>query len=406
VIGIIIILYYNDYISLFLGFELQTIPLYILAAKKIQKNYSIEAGLKYFILSSFASSLILFGFSFLYGLTGTTNLIDLNLFLSSLQLFMEFPFFEENLSGVKNFIIFPFLLIFSGLFLKIGLFPFHIWIPDVYEGVPTIITLFFSTIPKIPLLFILIKFLVITVNYYYYFQILILICSLFSIFVGGLGAIFQTRIKRILAFSAIHSTGFFILPLFFVIENPIFSILFSLFYIICYIVLNFGIFAFLLTFRRLDNFLKLKNLLDLKNLFLINLDLIFIVCLLFFISTSIPPFLSFFSKFFIIKIFLFYNYFYLIILILFISAMSSFYYLRIIKLFFFKIKEKNFLKYSFLPFSLIHIFCIFSSFFIHLSGYLWLIGDYIFNDLHNLQNIVYFFQIILTYWIQTLTLIS
>ena len=206
VFGMLLLLSSNDFISFYLALELQSLSLYILASYKQYSNYSTEAGIKYFILGAVSSGLILFGISLLYGLTGLTNFIDINLF---------FIYSFYNLDYIiYGGLITSLILILSGFFFKIGSFPFHIWLPDVYEGVSTITTAFFSLVPKIAILGLLSRFSYIILNSFYFnWSLLFIICGLLSLIIGTLGALAQTKIKRLLAYSAISHTGFLLLAL-------------------------------------------------------------------------------------------------------------------------------------------------------------------------------------------------
>lgn len=141
VLGSLILGSANDLLVFYLALEISTIPLYILVSSKTRSNFSTEAGLKYFIMGSFSSGLILFGFSYLYGFSGLTSFTDFKLFLQ----YVEFS------TNADYFVLFGLLIFLFGLFIKIGIAPFHFWVIDVYAGAPLLVTLFMMTVPKIVL---------------------------------------------------------------------------------------------------------------------------------------------------------------------------------------------------------------------------------------------------------------
>jgi NADH-quinone oxidoreductase subunit N len=329
VLGMLLVISSNDLILFYVGLELQSLPLYILASLKYNRVYAVESGLKYFIMGSVASCLILFGISLIYGVTGLTNFSDYALFCASIQ------GFDYNLvSGIA--------LIFLGVFFKLGLFPFSNWIPDVYEGAPTIITLFFSVVPKIALLniltrFVTIFFIVPNENYFYYF---LLVSSVCSIIYGTLGALLQTRIKRLLAFSTIANTGF--IGLSFCVGNFA-GLVAGHIYFIIYILITFGIFSFILGVRNEDG-LKIKRLSELKGLFFSAPIFCLLFCVNIFSLAGLPPMAGFLSKLLVFYNLVYSDFFFLCIFILLITVISVFYYLRLIRLLFFDILKDTSVK--------------------------------------------------------------
>ncbi len=219
-----------------------------------------------------------------------------------------------------------------------GLFPFSNWIPDVYEGAPTIITLFFSVVPKIALLNVLTRFITIFFaipndNYFYKF---LLVSSICSILYGTLGALLQTRIKRLLAFSTIANTGF--IGLSFCVGN--FSgLVAGHVYFIIYISITFGLFSFLLGIRSEDG-LKVKRLSELKGLFFTVPVSCILFCILVFSLAGLPPMGGFLSKFLVFYNLVWSDFFFLCIFVLLVTVISVFYYLRLVRLLFFDISNK------------------------------------------------------------------
>jgi NADH-quinone oxidoreductase subunit N len=191
-------------ITLYLTIEVQSLCFYILTMSQRNSILSVEASLKYFILGSIASSFILLGSSFIYGLLGTLNFGQIYLILSNIT-------FLDNIAFLNACSI-SFLFIFIGLFFKIGAAPFHLWLPDVYEGAPTNITLFFATVPKLAFLSILIRFIFdVLGDISIFFSNIFLIISILSILIGSFASVQQVKIKRLLAYSSISHIGFILL---------------------------------------------------------------------------------------------------------------------------------------------------------------------------------------------------
>ena len=336
---------------MYVALEVQNLCFYVLASLKRFNNFSVEAGLKYFLLGSFSSSLLLFSISLLYGLFGTLDIFDIYYILLNFN--FEFIYFLVFIS------LFFFL---CGFFFKFGAVPFHWWIPDVYEGSPTPIMMFFLILPKILILFLLIKF------YFYLFifeinlNIFFLFIGLLSIIIGGINAMYQLKIKRFLAYSTIVNIGYIFIALSIFSLESMFS---SIFYLICYIISIFIFFWFLLFYRKYYN-LELNKLFEL-NYLNYNIFLIFFISIVFFSFLGLPPFIGFFGKVFIyLNLLMQQNYFILLILLI-LSVIIGFYYLRVIRFLFFTnntlIEKKNVLFFNvnnvFILFILFNILFIF-----------------------------------------------
>ena len=219
-LGCFIIISSNNLIVLFLGIELSSLSLYSLIALNRSSILSSEAAIKYFVLSTIASGIILFGFSYLYGITGTLSILDISKYLIS---------YDES-----NLYLFSYVLIFIGVAFKFAVAPFHMWLPDVYEGSPLPITNFIASIPKIAFFVLTYRFLednpIINNDN---FSKLLLLLGIFSILVGNLFALAQKKIMRMLAYSGVANAGFIFLGIFSAINNN-FSI--AAFYVISYAV--------------------------------------------------------------------------------------------------------------------------------------------------------------------------
>lgn len=195
-LGLCLLVSSKDFLSLYLSLEIQSLAFYVLASFQRQSAFSTEAGLKYFLLGAVSSGFLLLGISFIYGLTGSTSFDVLS-----------------NLIDNQIFISFSLVLFSLGLFFKLGAAPFHIWVPDVYEGAPTSVSIFFAAIPKLGIILILIRVLHATYNCISIWQILLVGLGLLSILVGSLLALKQNKIKRLLAYSGVSHVGYALLSL-------------------------------------------------------------------------------------------------------------------------------------------------------------------------------------------------
>ena len=203
ILGLMLLVSSYDMISLYLAIELQSLCLYVLAASKKNSSFSTEAGLKYFILGSFSSALLLFGISVLYGCTGTTNFDNFYLLFSGID--------RETFlltAPVEKALIF----IAAAFFFKIAAAPFHMWSPDVYEGSPTSSTIFFAVIPKIALFAVFLRlFQTIFSSFEETFLFALIFFSISSVIVGSFVALRQKKLKRLLAYSSISHVGYMLL---------------------------------------------------------------------------------------------------------------------------------------------------------------------------------------------------
>lgn len=348
--GSFLMLMTDNLFTFYLALEIQNLSFYILASLKRYSNFSTEAGLKYFLLGAFSSSILLFGISILYGILGTLDLEDIYMLLSVEILF---PFFA-NLPLDINLLLFIGVFFFiSGLLFKFGSVPFHYWVPDVYEGSPTVVTMFFSLMPKIVLTFFFVKLYFFFFSFEVeFFSMLFLICGFLSLFVGIFNAMYQYKIKRFLAYSSITTVGFVLVSFSTMTFDGFFS---GLYFIFCYL-FSVALFFFLILNIRKYNLKELNELFDLSLLNNNNILSLFI-CVIFLSFAGIPPLIGFFGKFFIFFSLL-NSYHYLILFTLFLlSVISSFYYLRVIRFIYFtKISESNFYSYFNLNYLFFFIF--------------------------------------------------
>lgn len=331
-LGLMILISSNHFITLYLAIELQSLSFYILTASQRKSILSVEASLKYFILGSIASGFILFGSSIIYLVVGSLNFSNIFLILSNIN-------FLEN-TDLLITIIYGFIFILIGLFFKIGVVPFHFWLPDVYEGAPNNITVFFAIVPKIAFIGILIRFLFdIFSEISVFFEIFFYITSFLSMFLGSLSALQQKKIKRLLAYSSISHVGFILIGF---TSNLLNNIPYILLYIIIYIIMSINLWTSYISLN--INHKPIKYLTDLSALYNINNVISIIIVLNIFSLSGIPPLAGFFSKLFIFFSGIKKGYYSLIFFAVIISIISSFYYLKIIKIIYFeKISKKIFL---------------------------------------------------------------
>jgi proton-translocating NADH-quinone oxidoreductase chain N len=239
VTGMMLVVSSYDLIAMYLAIELQSFCMYIIASLKRESEFSTEAGLKYFILGAFSSGLLLFGCSLLYGFTGTTNYQQLFQIFSTIDKTSELE--------VSNAIILGVLFVLVGMLFKLSAAPFHLWAPDVYEGAPTSVTAFFAIVPKIAILSLVVRLF----SYVFYglllpWQEVLILCAIASMIIGTLGALWQTKIKRLLAYSGIGHIGYMLIG---ISTGSIEGIYATFFYVIIYIIMTVATFSILISIR-------------------------------------------------------------------------------------------------------------------------------------------------------------
>jgi len=321
VLGMMVMISSNDLMVFYMGLELQSLALYVLATFNRDQLKSSEAGLKYFVLSALSSGLLLYGCSLIYGFSGSTN----------------FNIISNQLNSNEYVLTFGIVFILVGLAFKISAVPFHMWAPDVYEGSPTSVTLFFTMVPKIAALTIFIRFLYVPFfNLIDQWQMIIIFLSIASMLFGAIAAIGQTNIKRLIAYSSIGHIGYTLAGLATGSNEGIQS---SIIYISIYVVMNLALFSCLLMLKRNNQYFEdIEDLSGLsKNHPLLSLSLLVIL----FSLAGIPPLAGFFAKFYIFKAVIEQSMYFLAIVGLLSTVVAAFYYLRIIKIIYFdKEKEK------------------------------------------------------------------
>ena len=321
ILGMMVMISSNDLMVFYIGLELQSLALYVLATFNRDQLKSSEAGLKYFVLSALSSGLLLYGCSLIYGFSGSTN----------------FDVISNQLNSTNYVLTFGIVFILVGLAFKISAVPFHMWAPDVYEGSPTSVTLFFTMVPKIAALTVFIRFLYVPfLNLIDQWQMIIIFLSIASMLFGAIAAIGQTNIKRLIAYSSISHIGYTLAGLATGSNEGIQS---SIVYITIYVIMNLAFFSCLLMLKRNNQYYEdIDDLSGLsKNHPLLSLSLLVIL----FSLAGIPPLAGFFAKFYIFTAVLEQSMYFLAIVGLLSTVIAAFYYLRIIKIIYFdKEKEK------------------------------------------------------------------
>jgi len=322
ILGMLLMISSYDLIIFYLGLELQSISLYILASFNRTNVKSTEAGLKYFVLSALASGLLLYGCSLIYGFTGSTN----------------FETISANLKEINTGAVFGIVFILVGLAFKVSAVPFHMWTPDVYEGSPTSVTSFFALIPKIAALSVFIRFMFVPfINVMSQWQTIIIFLSIASMILGAVAAIGQNNIKRLMAYSSIGHMGYALAGLATGSNEGIQS---AITYLIIYLVMNLGAFGCIFMMKREGTFYE--NINDLSGLSKNHPMLALSFLIMLFSLAGIPPLAGFFAKFYIFMSVIEVKMYALAIIGLLSTVISAFYYLRIIKIIYFDKPKKPF----------------------------------------------------------------
>ena len=321
ILGMMIMISSNDLILFYLGLELQSLALYVLASFNRDSVLSSESGLKYFVLSALSSGLLLYGCSLVYGFSGSTN----------------FTYISTTSANIEYGVIFGLVFIIVGLAFKISAVPFHMWAPDVYQGSPTSVTLFFAALPKVAALTVFIRFLYTPfVNLIDQWQTIIVFISIASMVFGAVAAIGQSNLKRLIAYSSIGHMGYALAGLASGTNQGIQS---SVTYISIYLVMTLAFFSCLFMLRKKNIFYeKIQDLSGLSsNHPILSISLLVVL----FSLAGIPPLAGFFAKFYIFMAVIEQSMYFLAIVGLLSTVVAAFYYLRLIKIIYFdKPKEK------------------------------------------------------------------
>jgi len=316
----------NNFLVIYLGLELMSLSLYALVALRRNHTVSTEAAMKYFILGALASGFMLYGISMLYGATG------------SLQL-SEVVKVTATATANKTILVFGIVFLVAGLAFKLGVVPFHMWVPDVYHGAPTAVTLLLGGAPKLAAFAITFRLLVeglfpLAVDW----QQMLVVLAVLSMAIGNLTAIAQTNLKRMLAYSTISQMGFMLLGLLSGVANGDSSLAVdayssSMFYSITYVLTTLGTFGVIMLLARSG--FEAENLEDLKGLNKRSPWFAFVMLLLMFSLAGIPPMMGFYAKLSVLEAVLSTGKLWLAIVAVLFSLIGTFYYLRVVKLMYF-----------------------------------------------------------------------
>ena len=308
----------SNLLTLYLGLELMALPTYALVAMR-HSSRSVEAGIKYFILGALASGFLLYGMSMLYGVAGSLDLIEI---------------FKVVADPRINHLVMAFGLVFivAGLAFKLGVVPFHMWVPDVYQGAPTAVTLMIAAAPKIAAFALLFRLLVNTLlPLLGDWQPMLILLAVLSLVVGNVTAIAQTNIKRMLAYSAIAQMGFVLLGMLSVFDDHAFSA--AMFYAITYVLTTLGTFGLLMVLSRKGY--DCETLDGLKGLNKKHPWFAFIGLVMMFSLAGIPPTVGFAAKLGVLEALVDAEHTFLAIIAVIASLIGAFYYLRVVKVMYF-----------------------------------------------------------------------
>ena len=322
-LGMLVVISSGNLLVLYLGIEVQSLSLYVIASFRRDNLRSTEAGLKYFVLGSLSSGLMLFGASLIYGSTGS---IEFKEVLTAIDT-------DGFLLGITAGLVF----LISGLAFKASAVPFHMWTPDVYEGSPTPVTGFFATAPKVAAIAILLRVLFDCFgSIVESWQQIIIFLSFCSMFLGSIAAIGQKNIKRLMAFSSIGHVGFALIGVAAATEEGVTAVLI---YMVVYVIMNIGVFAFILNMER--DGVAVTSIQSLSMYSEVSQGQTFLLSILLFSLAGIPPLVGFFGKFYIFSSAINSGLIWLAVLGGIASVIAAFYYLKIVYLMYFGAEKEN-----------------------------------------------------------------
>ncbi len=318
VLGMMIMVSAYSLLTIYLGLELLSLCLYAMVAMHRDSSAATEAAIKYFVLGALASGMLLYGISIIYGVTGT----------------LEFNTIAERINATPDsrvYLVYGMIFVIIGIAFKLGAAPFHMWLPDVYQGAPTSVTLFISAAPKIAAFAMAIRLLVhgllpLAEDW----QSILIFLAVLSMSIGNIVAIAQTNIKRMLAYSAIAHVGFILLGL--IAGSPI-GFAGAMFYVLSYALMSTGAFGMIILLGRKG--FEAENLDDFKGLAERNPWFGFIMLCLMFSMAGVPPFIGFWAKWAVLKELVASGVVWLAAVAVGLSIIGAFYYLRVVKLMYF-----------------------------------------------------------------------
>ncbi len=316
-VGMMLMISASDLIGLFLGLELQSLALYVVAAMNRDSTKASEAGLKYFVLGALSTGLLLYGASLVYGFTGHTDFATIATAVQT--------------SGPSLGVVFGLVFLMAGLAFKISAVPFHMWTPDVYEGAPTPVTAFFATAPKIAAIALFTRVLVGPFGHLIgQWQQVIELISIASMAYGAIAAIGQNNIKRLIAYSSIANMGFALVGLAPGTQEGVQGVVV---YMLIYLATTLGTFACILAMRRKG--IYVEQISDLAGLSRNDKGMAFVLAMMMFSLAGIPPLAGFFGKLFVFLAAVKAGLYILAVLGVVSSVIGAYYYLRIVKIMYF-----------------------------------------------------------------------
>ena len=322
--GMMMMISANDLISLYVGLELQSLSLYVVAAFNRDSSRSAEAGLKYFVLGALSSGMLLYGASLVYGFTGSTDFATI---AAAVQ-----P------SGENIGLIFGLVFLMAGFAFKISAVPFHMWTPDVYEGAPTPVTAFFAAAPKLAAMALTVRVLITAFPAVtFQWQQIVTFLAIASMALGSFAAIGQTNIKRLMAYSSIGHMGYALVGL---AAGSAEGVQGVLVYLAIYLAMTLGTFACILAMRRHGR--MVENISDLSGLSRTSPGMAFLLAMLLFSLAGIPPLAGFFAKFYVFLAAIHADLYALAVIGVLLSVVGAYYYLRIVKIMYFDAPAERF----------------------------------------------------------------
>ncbi len=318
VLGMMIMASASSLLSVYLGLELLSLSLYAMVAMQRHSSAASEAAMKYFVLGALASGILLYGISMIYGLTGALQLTDINAAINAD-------------SANRAYLVYGMIFLLIGIAFKLGAAPFHMWVPDVYQGAPTSVTLFISSAPKLAAFAMAMRVLVDgLLPLQSDWQAILIILALLSMATGNIIAIAQSNIKRLLAYSTIAHAGFLLLGL---AAGTALGFAGSMFYSISYALMSMGAFGMIILLGRQG--FEADGLADFKGLSERSPWFAFMMLCLMFSMAGVPPFLGFWSKWFVLKELVAAGFVAVAAGAVIFSIIGAYYYLRIVKLMYF-----------------------------------------------------------------------
>ena len=327
ILGMMVMVSGHSLLTLYMGLEIMSLSLYALIASARDRSVAIEAALKYFVLGAIASGLLLYGMSMIYGITGSLDIAQISNFARA-----------STLASQQTLILnFGLVFLVIGVAFKLGAVPFHMWVPDVYQGSPTSVTMFLSTVPKIAAIALLIRLLIDGLgDLQHYWSDLLMIISVLSIALGSLVALMQSNIKRMLAYSTISHIGFVLLGF---VTGVVEGYGAAVFYVLVYILMSLAAFGSIIVLNK--NGFEADQISDYQGLSKHSPWFALIILVAMLSMAGVPPFIGFYSKLFILQQVIAEGYVILAVIAVVFAVISAYYYLQIIKTMYFDDADKE-----------------------------------------------------------------